>query len=503
MMWLLLAVLAAAALAPVILPLLRAQTRAAGNGERFSIYRDQLAQLPDDINRGVLEAGQGPAVRLEIERRMLAAALVEDAAEGAKPIAAGAMRGRTAAVLATVLAGGSFAFYLSLGSPSLGEASGGAAVVAGRDAAERTTDAAPRVQRPDLVASVASLTQKLASGADGVDEWRRLARMQAELGRWQDSAESYRRLAALTGGSIEDAAGYGEVLVLAAKGVVTPAARTVFSGALVRDPSNMSARYYLGLADVQAGNPVVAIERWRQLEADAPRNSRWLTTLRRQIAAAASMAGIDVPPMTASPARSSSGVASSGSPSASPAQPESPPGVALTAASEIATGTAGPTADDVDAAQALPQDQRLTMIRGMVDRLAARLETTPDDFDGWQRLARSYGVLGEKRHAAAAAERAAALRPSSETLLEAARAVFAVEGAEDPRVKLPPSFVTLLQRVLALDPNEADALWYLGLAQAQENNLEGASQYWRRLAASLPEDSERRKTVNAALAAIE
>lgn len=143
------------------------------------------------------------------------------------------------------------------------------------------------------------------------------------------------------------------------------------------------------------------------------------------------------------------------------------------------------------------------MIRGMVERLAARLETMPEDFEGWQRLARSYGVLGEKRQAAAAAERAAALRPSRETLLEAAHAVLVAEGAEDPRVKLPPSFVTLLQRVLAFDPNEADALWYLGLAQAQENNLKGASQYWTRLADSLPENSERRQTVNAALAAIE
>jgi cytochrome c-type biogenesis protein CcmH len=60
-----------------------------------------------------------------------------------------------------------------------------------------------------------------------------------------------------------------------------------------------------------------------------------------------------------------------------------------------------------------------------------------------------------------------------------------------------------MKRVLELDPKEPDALWYLGLAQAQENNPEGASQYWRRLAASLPEDSERLETVNAALAAFE
>jgi cytochrome c-type biogenesis protein CcmH len=503
MMWFLLALLAASALAPVILPLRRTETRAARNVERLWIYRDQLAQLPDDINRGVIEAGQGPAARLEIERRMLAAALAEETAEHAKPRAARPMRGGTAVTLATALVGGAFALYLSLGSPLLGEANRGTPLAAGSDAAERPADAPVRVQRPDLVASVASLTQKLASGAGDVDEWRRLARTQAELGRWQDSAESYRRLAALTGGAIEDAAGYGEVLVLAAKGVVTPAARTVFNGALVRDPSNMSARYYLGLADAQAGNPAAAIERWRQLEADAPKNSRWLTTLRRQIVTAAAMAGIDVHPATPSLPRSSSGMASSGSPSASPAPPAGPPGDASTAASGIASGAAGPTAADVEAAQALPQDQRLAIIRSMVDRLASRLVTTPDDFDGWQRLARSYRVLGEKRQAAVAAEHAAALRPSSETLLEAARAVFAVEGAEDPRVKLPPSFVTLLQRVLSLDPDEPDALWYLGLAQAQENDPKGASEYWRRLAASLPEDSERRKTVNAALAAIE
>jgi cytochrome c-type biogenesis protein CcmH len=502
MMWFLLALLAASALVPVILPLRRTEMRAARNVERLSIYRDQLAQLPDDINRGVIEAGQGPAARLEIERRMLAAALAEEAGEDAKP-GAGPMRGGTAVTLATALSGGAFALYLSLGSPLLGETSRGTPLAAGSDAAERAADAPLRVQRPDLVASVAYLIQKLASGAGGVDEWRRLARTQAELGRWQDSAESYRRLAALTGGAIEDAAGYGEVLVLAAKGVVTPAARTVFSGALVRDPSNMSARYYLGLADAQAGNPAAAIERWRQLEADAPKNSRWLTTLRRQIVTAAAMADIDVPPAMPSPPRSSSGMASSGSPSASPARPAGPPGGASTTASGIASGAAGPTAADVEVAQSLPQDQRLAMIRSMVDRLASRLETTPDDFDGWQRLARSYRVLGEKRQAAAAAERAAALRPSSETLLEAARAVFAAEGAEDPRVKLPPSFVTLLQRVLSLDPDEPDALWYLGLAQAQENDPKGASEYWRRLAASLPEDSERRKTVDAALAAIE
>jgi len=41
------------------------------------------------------------------------------------------------------------------------------------------------------------------------------------------------------------------------------------------------------------------------------------------------------------------------------------------------------------------------------------------------------------------------------------------------------------------------------LAQAQEKNLQVATEYWHRLVAALPADSERRKTVSAALSAIE
>jgi cytochrome c-type biogenesis protein CcmH len=43
------------------------------------------------------------------------------------------------------------------------------------------------------------------------------------------------------------------------------------------------------------------------------------------------------------------------------------------------------------------------MIRGMVDRLAARLREDGSDVDGWIRLLRSYMVLGEADKARAAA----------------------------------------------------------------------------------------------------
>jgi cytochrome c-type biogenesis protein CcmH len=70
--------------------------------------------------------------------------------------------------------------------------------------------------------------------------------------------------------------------------------------------------------------------------------------------------------------------------------------------------------------------QQMAMIRGMVAGLAARLDASPDDPDGWVRLVRAYAVLGDtaKRDAAYASARARyAAKPAVlEQLDEAARA---------------------------------------------------------------------------------
>ena len=65
-----------------------------------------------------------------------------------------------------------------------------------------------------------------------------------------------------------------------------------------------------------------------------------------------------------------------------------------------------PTADDVKAAEGQSDTERNSMIRGMVDRLATRLETSPNDEDGWLRLMRSRMTLGEKDAAKAALTKA-------------------------------------------------------------------------------------------------
>jgi cytochrome c-type biogenesis protein CcmH len=52
-------------------------------------------------------------------------------------------------------------------------------------------------------------------------------------------------------------------------------------------------------------------------------------------------------------------------------------------------------------------EEQAEMIRGMVDKLAAKLDANPDDPDGWRKLARAYQVLGENDKAKNALDRAA------------------------------------------------------------------------------------------------
>jgi cytochrome c-type biogenesis protein CcmH len=66
----------------------------------------------------------------------------------------------------------------------------------------------------------------------------------------------------------------------------------------------------------------------------------------------------------------------------------------------------GPSAEQIASLQAAPPQEREAAIRAMVDGLAARLESSPRDIEGWARLMRSRVVLGEKEVAATAFRKA-------------------------------------------------------------------------------------------------
>lgn len=140
-------------------------------------------------------------------------------------------------------------------------------------------------------------------------------------------------------------------------------------------------------------------------------------------------------------------------------------------------------------------------VQNMVAGLAARLQSDPRDLRGWLMLGRSYAVLGESKKAADAYERARQLKPDDPTIaLSEAAALLADRKIEDP---VPERAVALLKSVTAKEPDQPMALWFLGLAAAQQRNFAAARIDWQHLLRVIPTDAPERATVTEALNAIQ
>lgn len=75
----------------------------------------------------------------------------------------------------------------------------------------------------------------------------------------------------------------------------------------------------------------------------------------------------------------------------------------------VGGGSEGESGEQIAISETMPPRARDAAIRSMVDGLAARLERSPRDADGWTRLMRSRVVLGEKSVAATAFRKALAV----------------------------------------------------------------------------------------------
>jgi cytochrome c-type biogenesis protein CcmH len=447
-----LAAMTAIAVATVVPPLMNG-TRPIHERAAFDsvVYRQQLKELERDVVHGLISESQMAAAQLEIERRLLAA----DRQPAAPPARSGLRRLVAIALPLAMpaLAGG---LYLALGSPNLPDQP-----YAARES-ERTLVAKSQLE---LVETAAALEEKLTHDSDDPQDWLLLAGARAALGQWGKSTEAYRHAIALTKGRPDVLAGYGEVLVMAAGGFVTPEAREAFDAALARDPRSVAARYYLALDAAQAGRAKIAIDSWQALAAETAAGSPLREDLKARIAETARTANLPVPALAPPPAVS------------------------------------GPTADDMAQAAQMTTEQRQEVIKGMVAGLAARLQAHPDDPEGWLKLAHAYSVLGERDKAVDAYEQAATLRPNDPAIpLRAAESLIA-EGA--PETPLPERVVALFRRVEAIDPKQPEALWYLGFAAVQRGNFAEAAAYWQRVLAVLPAQSKQYKTVSAALQTLE
>jgi cytochrome c-type biogenesis protein CcmH len=475
-LWLTFALMTAAAVFAVLWPL-RRRGDAVRSGSDVAVYRDQLDEIERDQAAGRIGKAEAEAARVEVSRRLLAAADVAEAAPAATDTRSALWHRRAVAIAALLLLPvGAGSLYLSLGSPGIPSA----------PLAYRLNAASEQRSIEGMVVQVEAYLERNPQDGRG---WEVLAPVYMQLGRYDDAIKARRRALEILGPDAARLGDLGEAMVMAANGIVTAEAKALFERAAALDREDVMAAYYLGLAAKQDGRRDDAEKTWRALLARAPQGAPWIALVQNALAridektVPAAEHGGSVQEMVerlaerlkqdgsnldgwiqlvrsyrvlgqadkAAVAIADAKVALAGDPdklyrlaesinaleaefgaNAVPAQTagEKTPLEKLRDSSRDAPPP-GPTEKDLAAAQALAPEQQIAMVRSMVDRLAERLKADGSDLDGWLRLLRSYKVLGETdkaRVAAADARRALAGDPDKLRRLDEAMKGLGLEG---------------------------------------------------------------------------
>lgn len=321
-----------------------------------AIYKDQLRELDADIARGVINPAEADYARAEIGRRLIAAGEAVEAEHKAagKAARAGAPVLIAAAVFAPLAA---VIIYSMTGSPGME-----AQPLALRIEERQREMAAQTLQGMDINELVSRAEAHLNANPDDGRGWDVLAPMYLRLGRAADARQAFERSIALQGENANRRSGLGQAYYMLAEGLVDVNARAEFERALELDTGDSRSRFFLALGAAQAGDEAGAIRAWQAMMNDSGAAPEW------QAAAAEGLRRFG----------------------AEPAQATAP---------QLDEET-------MRNAEQMSSEDRQDMILGMIAQLDERLRGNPDDVAGWQRLIRSYAVLGRKDEAEDALSRA-------------------------------------------------------------------------------------------------
>ena len=362
--WIVAALITAAVAAVLLRALLQGGASESTASFDMKVYRDQLAEVDNDLARGIVSESEAKRLNIEISRRILAADQAGRRAAGP----AGTARPLWGIIAVSVPLAAALALYERIGAPGYPDMPMSARLeraAAFHDARKSQAEAAAETPRPaapaadaDYLALVERLRKAVAANPEDIQGLTLLARNEAILGNMTASAEALARIATLKGpaASAADYAALADTYVLAAGGYVSPEAEAALNRAVEIDPQNGTARFYLGLMWSQTGRPDLAFAYWAELLREGPEDAPWIAPIRARIAMLAAAAGIDYTP---------------------PAAPD------------------GPSAEDLASAGDMSAEDRAAMITGMVDRLAERLASEGGTPEEWARLITALGVLGE------------------------------------------------------------------------------------------------------------
>ena len=307
--------------------------------------------------------------------------------------------------------------------------------------AEAAADA--DAERREQDQAFAAARQAVAEQPDDLNAWLGLALSAARRGDSETEIEALQTALGLSGDAPEIKALLAEAMSRAAGGQVTVPVRALIDDILAQQPDEPRALFLQGLAAYQDEAFQTAIDRWMYLYGLSSADAPWLGTLEENIRRAANEGGLTLPDFAA-------------------------------------------VRSQMPAADRLSEDE-LEMVDQMVSQLAERLAQSPDDRDGWLKLARSYGVLGRADEQIEALFRAAALDSTDHQLVIYLAEVILQSGQTD---RYAARIGGLLSQIEPATETAPQWQFFRGHFAAAEGDVEQARSSWSALLATLSADSE-------------
>ena len=259
--WILATLVILATLALVVPPLMRdtAPGRDVADDANIALYRERLAELDRERDRGEIGAERYAALRQDLERGLLADVAGHDASRAvARPPSY-----RMAMVIAVAVPVCGLGLYGWLGSPHGIE--------------PRPTSASPAAgaeTTQSMEAMVASLAASLDEDPTNAEGWLLLARSEVVLERFEAAIVAFERAHGLLGDDPSLLTDWAEAEAAVEGNRFPQSALDRLDRALELDPDHEKALWLGGFAAAQNRRTDIAVARWERLLAGQPPGSR-------------------------------------------------------------------------------------------------------------------------------------------------------------------------------------------------------------------------------------
>ena len=274
------ALLTAAALAFVLIPLLRPEQhkRASVRAVNLSIYRDQFTELERDLKLGTIDAAQYENARAELERRLLdeAAPRSDDPAPDVRSRSAG-WTALGIGIGVPLCAG---LLYWHLGQPQ------------GIGAPKHAAQDPASITQADFEAMTQKLAQRMAANPDDAVGWLMLGKAYLALERIPEAVDALKEAERRQPNEPEVLIEYAEALALAHGRSFEGEPARLLQRALKIDPNQPKALTMAGAAAFAAKDYKRAVDYWERLQKQLPADSELSGPLATGIAQARELAGM-------------------------------------------------------------------------------------------------------------------------------------------------------------------------------------------------------------------